>query len=203
MEWFETLSKRHEEYLRIVQSFPENQNNDNVEDIVQDAYIEVFELGNKSCKEGDKRVNKEYKDLPVCEKILNNNGDGEVNMFFMWIILKRVSMSHLKQRRKEAVYIQRLGEGFEKANEENEIDEKAFNNLMKNIEDEINKWHWYDKMLFQTYIKENKSMRVLSKDTLISLTSIFTTIRNCKNRIKQNVGEDYTDYLNKDYELIK
>ena len=46
-------------------------------------------------------------------------------------------------------------------------------------------------------------MRELSKDTLISLTSIFTTIRNCKNRIKQNVGEDYTDYLNKDYELIK
>ena len=46
-------------------------------------------------------------------------------------------------------------------------------------------------------------MRKLASETGISLTSIFTTIKNCKNRIKENIGEDYQDYNNKDYELIK
>ena len=74
---------------------------------------------------------------------------------------------------------------------------------MNKVEDEMNEWHWYDKLLFETYVKDSRSMRGLSSDTHISLTSIFTTLRNCKNRIRENVGEDFLDYMNEDYELIK
>lgn len=201
MDWFSIVSKRHNEYLKIVQSFPENQNNEQIEDIVQDAYIELFELGTKKHKPGDKRVNPKYKNKPTCERVLLE--DGQVNMVYLWITLKRVSMNNIKEKRKEANYIQRLGKGFEKSNKKTAENEEAFNNLMNNIENEMESWHWYDKLLFETYIKDGRSMRGLSSDTKISLTSIFTTLRNCKARIKENVGEDYIDYLNEDYELIK
>ena len=203
MDWFKIVSKRHDEYLKIVTSFPENQNNEDIQDIVQDAYIEISKLGESKCKEGDKRVNGKYKDLPICQKVLNDDGNGDVNMFFIWIILKRVSMAHLKKKRKEAKYFQRLGEGFDKSDKYEGENEQAFSLLMNNVEQEMESWHWYDKLLFETYIKDDRSMRGLSEDTKISLTSIFTTLRNCKNRIQENVGEDFLDYINKDYELIK
>jgi hypothetical protein len=42
----------------------------------------------------------------------------------------------------------------------------------------------------------------MSKQSKISVTSIFNTIAICKKRIKENVREDYEDFKNGDYELI-
>jgi hypothetical protein len=46
-------------------------------------------------------------------------------------------------------------------------------------------------------------MRDISKGANISLSSIFNSLKNCKTRLKENVGEHYEDYLNEDYHLIK
>jgi RNA polymerase sigma factor (sigma-70 family) len=73
--------------------------------------------------------------------------------------------------------------------------------IYERIEDEVEDWHWYDKMLWQLYT-EDRTMRELAKDTKISLSSIFHTIKTCKERIKIAVGEDYEDYVNQDYEKI-
>lgn len=73
--------------------------------------------------------------------------------------------------------------------------------IYERIEDEVEEWHWYDKMLWQLYT-EDRTMRELAKDTKISLSSIFHTIKTCKERIKIAVGEDYEDYVNEDYEKI-
>ena len=45
-------------------------------------------------------------------------------------------------------------------------------------------------------------MRTLSKETGISTSSIFTTLKKCKDAIREEVAEDYQDYLNEEYELI-
>jgi len=73
--------------------------------------------------------------------------------------------------------------------------------IYERIEQEVEDWHWYDKMLWQLYT-EDRTMRELAKDTKISLSSIFHTIKTCKERIKIAVGEDYEDYVNEDYEKI-
>ena len=73
--------------------------------------------------------------------------------------------------------------------------------IYERIENEVEEWHWYDKMLWQLYT-EDRTMRELAKDTKISLSSIFHTIKTCKERIKIAVGEDYEDYVNEDYEKI-
>jgi hypothetical protein len=45
-------------------------------------------------------------------------------------------------------------------------------------------------------------MRDIAKDSGISLTSIFNTLKNCKERLKEGVGEDYEDFSNNDFDLI-
>lgn len=44
--------------------------------------------------------------------------------------------------------------------------------IYERIDDEVENWHWYDKMLWQLYT-EDRTMRELAKDTKISLSSIF------------------------------
>jgi hypothetical protein len=57
-------------------------------------------------------------------------------------------------------------------------------------------------MLFRIYKDEGKAMRQIADKTGISLKSIFLTIKSCKERIRQSVGDDYTDFLNEEFELI-
>ena len=58
-------------------------------------------------------------------------------------------------------------------------------------------------MLFNLYKDSGKSMRTITKETGISTSSIFNTLKNCKDIIREEIGEDYEDYLNEDYELIQ
>ena len=78
----------------------------------------------------------------------------------------------------------------------------AKNSIDKKVQKEIDSWHWYDKMLFELYRDSGMSMREMETATKISLTSIFNTIKNCKQRLRHAVGEDYQDYMNGDYELL-
>ena len=204
MDWFEIVVKNHHRYLNMVRCFPENENNPDIEDIVHDAYLELHDLSNKKYKKGDKRVNKKYKDLPVSKRVLDENNENEVNMVYLWITLKRVSMKHLRRKEKDNYITHEAKEEvFQKKIHPNPVNEVAFDIILSKMDAEMKSWHWYDRLLFETYIKHNKSMRSLSKSTNISLTSIFTTLKNCKKRIKENLGEDFLDYINQDYELIK
>ena len=49
----------------------------------------------------------------------------------------------------------------------------------------INTWHWYDKMLFMTYVNNKISMRKLSRETGIAFMSVYYTIKKCKLRLKE------------------
>ncbi len=44
---------------------------------------------------------------------------------------------------------------------------------------------------------------ILEKETGISFKSVWATLKECKESLKKEVGEEYQDYLNQDYELIK
>jgi len=73
--------------------------------------------------------------------------------------------------------------------------------ICQRITEEIDTWHWYDQMLWRLYT-QGMSMRDLERETKISLSSIFHTLKTCKQRIRISVGEDYEDYINQDYEKI-
>ena len=52
------------------------------------------------------------------------------------------------------------------------------------------------------YRDSGKSIRKLSEETRISTSSIFQTLKYCKNQIRINVGEDFEDFINEDYEHL-
>ena len=176
MNWIEQVSKHHKEYVKTIESFGEYFY---AEDLVQEMYIRLLVKNKES------------------QVIIN----GQVNRYYIFLTLRSLFIDFYRQKSKvikvdisEVLSIQQIDEL-----EENE----AFNNLMKKIDKETFTWHYYDKLLFDLYKNTDKSMRAISKETNISLRSIFCTLKHCKERIKKNIGEDFEDFINQDYELLK
>lgn len=176
VNWLNVLAKHHNEWVNIVRSFGETNFQ---EDIVQEMYIRIHDANS-----GEKAILKD-----------------EPNRAFIWIILKNTYINYYKERQKfvkvdldECRWLSI--EEFEPQKHETicKIEDK--------IKDEILNWHTYEKELFRLHTQKSKSMREISNGANISLSSIFNTLKNCKNRIRETVGEDYQDYKNKEYDRI-
>jgi len=177
MKWLSKVAEHHEDYLRIVKSLGVD---DLAEDIVQEMYIKI----SKYCSP---------------ERILQENGT--VNKYYIRCVLYNLVHDYRKQQNKlnkvniEEVY--NLGVEYDYIEET-----EAYTGLIQLIGEEVKTWHWYDRDLFTLYWKTGWSIRKLSDETRISTSSIFQTLKYCKNQIRINVGEDYEDFMNQDYEYI-
>ena len=106
---------------------------------------------------------------------------------------------HNERKKVEKV---RIGTGFEIL-DECELEEKeAFNRVVDIVIDAVNELPWFDKKMLLLYGKTDLSMRDIQKGTNISVTSIFNTIKESRQAIKEKCEEDYEDYKNGDYEFI-
>ena len=177
MDWLSKVAKHHLEYVRVVESFGIKNYS---EDIVQEMYLRV----NKYCSP---------------EKILLK--DGSVNKNYIYFILRNLFLGYCNEQKKVSKVniddMNNLGVEYEYIEET-----EAFTSLIHRIDAEVETWHWYDRLLFDLYRESGKSIRKLSKETRISTSSIFQTLKYCKNQIVINVGEDYEDFINEDYELL-
>lgn len=176
MSWINKVTKHHKEYINTIKSFGEDFY---AEDLVQEMYIRFI------------TKNKE-------QQVMNK---GEVNRYYVWLTLRSLFIDFHRQKSRvikvdvsEVLNLQQI----------DEIEEhEAFGSLMTQVSKEMNNWHHYDRLLFQLYKDTNMSMREIAQGTNISLRSIFCTLKHCKERLKENVGEDYLDFKNADFELIK
>jgi DNA-directed RNA polymerase specialized sigma24 family protein len=175
--WLNKVAKHHKYFVNVVEGFGERFY---AEDIVQEMYLRLHKY-------------------TTWDKIVK---DGEVNKGFVWFVLRNIYVDFCKQKSKidkcdlkEAVYV------YDDKEEKHET--VAKNSIDKKVQKEIDSWHWYDKMLFELYRDSGMSMREMELATKISLTSIFNTIKNCKQRLRYAVGEDYEDYKNGDFELLQ
>ena len=176
MEWLTKVAKHHQEWVKMVNSFGEHFF---AEDIVQETYIMLFKWSSE-------------------EKLFK---DGNISKGYMWLALKNTFLQHVNKKNK--IKFIPLEDVYNLQVEDNTEENEAYNDLLNNIDSECESWHWYDKQLFELYKNTDKSLRQISAETNISVSSIFNTIKTCKRRIKNNIEEDYIDFLNKDYELIK
>lgn len=175
MDALRILADHHKEWVKIVRSFGEQ---DLAEDVVQDVYLRIV------------RYNYE-------ERVIK---DGKPNIALMWMMLRNRAFEINKTG---SVQFLSLDEVRGVADQESNLKKhEALERLHIRIHKEMDNWHWYDSMLFKVYKEGNASMRDIAKDSGISLTSIFNTLKNCKERLKEEVGEDYTDFTNEDFDLI-
>lgn len=155
------------------------------EDIVQSMYLRIHRL-----------VTDE-------KKIMYN--DDEVNRFFIYVTLKNMFVDYVKARNKYTFYeYMENDESLDDGLDDLEFDEQeAFHNLVDSMSSEIMTWERYDIILSQLYFKTDLSLRDIANGSGISLMSIYNSVKNYKNILNNKFMDDYQDYVNGDYHLIK
>lgn len=68
-----------------------------------------------------------------------------------------------------------------------------FENKLKFIKEKMQDLHEYDRLLFEIYFQSGKSIRKLAKDTGISTTSIYTTLKNVKKYLINEAKSNYKE----------
>jgi|TARA_R100001163_G_C4935038_1_gene109291 DNA-directed RNA polymerase specialized sigma24 family protein len=164
--------------------------NDDANEIVQEMYIRIYDY---------------TKDI---KKIMYNKT--EVNTFYIYITLRNLYYSNFAKygksikTRKIFLFTEMDDNSIKKVYNNYFEDyesymqtvskKKSLDKLHEKIEQTIDSWYWYDKKLTKLYFDSGMSMRDLSKETKISLSSIFNTLTNAKEKIRQNTKEEYKKY---------
>jgi DNA-directed RNA polymerase specialized sigma24 family protein len=169
------LGQNHNEWLLMANKMGIGEMS---EDMVQETYLRIIRLN--------------YVDGIVKD-------DGSLNKFYMWLTIRAVHVDYLRANSQNFVSLDEVKESYEETDLEKH---EALNTLDHKIHLEMESWAWYDSMLFKVYKEGNASMRNIANDSGISLTSIYNTLKNCKQRLRESVGEDYQDYINQDFDLI-
>jgi len=182
------LAKRHTEWLRMASSFKIN--NEDANEIVQEMYIRMHDY---------------TKDI---ERIMYN--EKEINTFYIYITMRNIYYSKFLQfgksvkNKKIFLFSEFNRDDIYKLYEDVVEDYNDFidnyekkvklEELFDVIDKEIDDWYWYDKKLTRLYFNTKMSMRDISKETKISLSSIFNTLTNAKEKIRKKAKEHYKKY---------
>ena len=81
-------------------------------------------------------------------------------------------------------------------------EQEAFHKICLLVDEVADEWTWYDKRMWKLYSQTDMSIRKLADETKISWVSIFNTLKNLKQELKDKLQEDYIDLKNEDYERI-
>ena len=179
----ERLAKNHDLWLRMTIGF--GCDRDVAEDIVQSMYL---------------RIHKYVKDE---NRIMYD--DEEVNRFFIYVTLKNMFIMYKKSKSKYTFFEVRDSDAVDDELREFAFDnamEAAFSRLMIKINEEMDSWHKYDRILSNKYLKTDYSLRDIARGTGISLTSIHHSMKHNKRILKDLFQEDYDNFKNGDYDLI-
>jgi len=175
-KWLEKVANHHKEWVEIIHKFGEY---DYAEDIVQESYIALIKYADAA-------------------KLIDLNGN--VRKGYMFFTLKSLFFQFYNKKMKVTkVSIDGCWELFDDSNVE---EHNAYNDICMLIDSELENWHWYDRKLFKLYRDSDMSMRDIAKETNISLISIFHSIKNYKEVLKNKFQKDYTDYIENDYNNI-
>jgi RNA polymerase sigma factor (sigma-70 family) len=188
-EFLEALGKNHKEWVQIAKNLGAK---DYAEDIVQESYLKIIKYADN-------------------KKVYSN---GKYSKAYMYFTIRSVFINYIKLKNKvHKIQI----EEFYKDKDFNEIPEKdmhkftatdeikkeeAFWRLCEKMDNELDKWHWYDKSIYELYRDTDLSIRGLSSETKISPVNIFHTLKKGKEKIRDKFSEDYEDFKNEDYNLI-
>lgn len=174
MTSLEDLAKNHKEYIQIVKSFGGNVD---PEDIVQEMYI---------------RLNNH----------LQRHPDKELNLFYCWSTLRNIFFDTYKE---DTRYCDKDINDFHnlEIEETNQEEQEAYKLLQQKVSKVVNSQHYFDAKVFEIYTNQKKSIRKLASDTGIGCKTIFLSLKETKELIREKLSEDFEDYKNEDYDLIK
>jgi len=178
IEWLGKVAERHKEWIAIVKSFGEY---DYCEDIVQEGYLTIYKYANE-------------------DKVIR---DGIVSRGYMYFTLRSLYYQYYNSKRKiNKVSLDDEEFTIQIPNDTQMDEQVAFHKICTMIDDHIDGWRWYENRLFKLYRDSDLSIRGIAAETNISWVSIFNSLKNAKQEIKDKFQEDWEDYKNKDYDRI-
>lgn len=189
MRVIDLLAQKNDDWIRMAKSFKIT--DDQANEIVQEMYL---------------RINDYVKDA---KKIMYD--DKQVNTFYVYITLRNIYYSNFYNtgkniKKRKVIYFSEIIDKDDSSKlakymiedpeeAQNIIDKKIkLDNLIDKIEEEIDTWYWYDKKMTKLYMDTKMSMRDISKETKISLSSIFNTLTNAKEKIREISEKEYREY---------
>jgi RNA polymerase sigma factor (sigma-70 family) len=155
----EHLAKRNDEWRKMARRFSLEP-----DDALQDAYIKLYYR---------------FKNEP--ETLI----DMHPNQLSMYVYLTLRSCAYTNIRA-ESSYAD-LPEDIEDEPPYDPTQDNETEIRIQQATEEVNSWHWYDQKLFNLHTMQGMSMREISRETMISLSSIFHTIKTCKERLRDKV----------------
>ena len=178
VKWLAKVAERHSEWISIVNSFGEY---DFAEDITQQMYLTLYKYADE-------------------EKIIKN---GVVSRGYVYFTIRSLYFQYYNSKKKiNKVYLDDL-ETKQQVEYVDSLDEEiAYNKICTLIDEHIDNWRWYERKLFLLYRDSGLSIRGIAAETGISWVSIYHTLKAAKTELKEEFGEDFSDYKNDDYELI-
>jgi len=164
------LAEKHKDWIHMAKSF--GCDDDAANELVQGMYLRLSKYVDK------------------VDKIMYDKNN--INTYYVYVTLRNLFLSGYHKVKKD-LPIENINVGsvedvpFEY--------ETAFDKLISKIEKIVGKWYWYDKKLWEIHFKQEKSMRKIASLTKISLSSIFNTLKNGKEKIRSEVEQEWQNYL--------
>ena len=199
--WLNEIAKHHKQWVTTVQGIGGDMY---AEDIVQEMYLRL-----------DKIVTKRGTHDFLFKK-------GKLQKGYVFFALRSILYSYLKAKNKHQKNpVEWLIHNLEKDKESNPIatgslvdesyvydeqgsqdKEEAYSRFLDKVDEVTMDWEEYDRDVFNVYRATGMSFRTMSKYSEISYINLFYTVRNCKEKLKKELQEDYNDFINGDFELI-
>lgn len=160
----EQLAKSHERFVKSAQFMLGAGNSMLAEDVVQECYLKILMMLRKN---PDKRVNENYMITTIKFFIMDDHKKKTDPMKYA-LPIKDIAQEDEDQK--------------EKPNPEQ---------VMKDIDEVVETFYHFDKLLFNAYRYEFRSIRKLSKATNIGHVQVFKTVKRCKEEIRSKLKFKY------------
>jgi RNA polymerase sigma factor (sigma-70 family) len=161
-------AKHHLEWIKVIKAHSFNKTEcAYAEDFVQEAYIKLHTYADP-------------------ERVAPN---GVLNKGYFFFVLKSVLFDYRKAKTPIKISIEDC-ETCDDQQEQKGI-HKTPDYLFEKMYQTIDGFNWYDKKLFEIYLQEIPSIRKLAKETRISQTEIFNTLKKAKDEINRQLNKDY------------
>ena len=176
----ELLASKHDDWVRIALSMTGNI--DDAKDLVQDMYIRLDRLGKT-----EEQIS--YKDT--------------VNRYFVWTVLFNMFKVSKRAKVYKKIDTCELTGNEELKDYEYDVDENySFERIMSKISKIESTWTIYQRQIFNLYFIQGLSGNKIAKEALVPKSEVYGNIKEFKRILKEELGEDVTDYFNKDYDKI-
>lgn len=161
----EILARKHKNYILYCEAWLNNDNKSYAEDVVQAAYYSLL-------------------------KRLKANPDKNINEAYFYLTLRSIMVNESKVTTDPLKHAIAINDRII-PNNISTTPIPDYTDIKESIDKLVSTFYEFDKLLFNAYRYEFKTIRQLSKDTKLGHVTVFKTVKRCKEKINKELRDKY------------